>query len=104
MADEESGLNQQAIGALLASGFPFQTTVAQIVRQATDWQVLAEEFPWRDESGIDHFLDLVGTKHFFVVTIEYKKTQKEVCQPTCSPTGSLNEPRVDHSPLAILII
>jgi len=78
MADEESGLQQQAIGALLASGFPFQTAVSQIVRQATDWDVSAEEFPWRDESGTDHFLDLVGAKYFFVVTIECKKTQKEV--------------------------
>lgn len=77
MPNEESG-SQQAIGALLASGFPFQTAVAQIVQHAPDCRVLAEEWPWRDDLGVDHFLDLVAAKYFFVVTIECKKTQKEL--------------------------
>jgi len=65
------------ISSLVASGFPFQTAVAHVVRQCDGWQLLGQEVPWRDDDGTDQFLDIVATNGFFVVTIECKKTQKE---------------------------
>src|SRR5260221_8661132 len=76
--DETPSAPQAAISALLASGFPFQTAIARIVRHAPYCKVIHEEFPWRDIGGEDRFLDIVATKHRFVVTIECKKTQKEI--------------------------
>ena len=64
--------------ALLASGFPFQTAVAKAVSTLEGWQVIAEEFPWRDDAGADQFVDLVASNDRFVVVIECKKTQKEI--------------------------
>jgi hypothetical protein len=37
-----------------------------------------QEFPWRDDAGADRFLDLVVRKRDIIVTIECKKTQKEI--------------------------
>lgn len=78
MTDDQFTPPQAAINALLASGFPFQTAIARIVRQVSDCQVICEEFPWRDAGGDDRFLDIVAAKHRFIVTIECKKTQKEI--------------------------
>jgi hypothetical protein len=63
--------------ALLASGFPFQTSITELVRSVPGCCVLQEEFPWQDamDSG---FLDLVVQKHNFIVAIECKKTSKEI--------------------------
>lgn len=78
MADQnQDEVPQAAIGALLASGFPFQTTVASVVERLEWWKVVSEEFPWRDDLARDQFLDLVASDGQFVVTIECKKTQKE---------------------------
>ena len=80
MADQDSTTRQAVLNALLASGFPFQTAIAEIARQVPGYNVLAEEFPWRDETGTDHFLDLIIFKRDFnlIVPIECKKTQKEI--------------------------
>ena len=77
MTDQNSVPPNAAIGALLASGFPFQTAVAGIVHEVPNCTLVREEFPWRDAGGEDRFLDIVATKHRFIVTIECKKTQKE---------------------------
>lgn len=69
---------QPAIGALLASGFPFQTAIARIARQARGCEVTCEEFPWQDAGGQDRFCDIVARKHRFIVTIECKKTRKDI--------------------------
>jgi hypothetical protein len=78
MAEQDSQTPQPVINALLASGFPFQTAVARMVRQVPGCALLGEEVPWRDETGSDQFLDLIATKGRFVVTVECKKTEKEI--------------------------
>jgi hypothetical protein len=70
--------SQRAISAILASGFPFQTAIARIVDLAPNCKLVDEEFPWRDANGDDRFLDIVVTKQRFVITIECKKSQKEI--------------------------
>jgi hypothetical protein len=77
MADQMSQTTQQVTNAILASGFPFQTAVAEVIRQVKGCTVVEEEFPWRDEAGTDQFLDLVVKKSYFRVCVECKKTQKE---------------------------
>lgn len=78
MADQNSESQKSVVNALLSSGFPFQTAVAGLVRSLPECKVIFEEFPWRDERGEDRFLDLVVIRHRFVVTIECKKTQKDI--------------------------
>ncbi len=85
VADQDPATDHAIINALLASGFPFQTAISDSVRQMPNCRVEAEEFPWRDGNGADHFLDLVIVN--FIVTIECKKTQKEIftfLQPSTS--------------------
>lgn len=77
MADQDLKASQPVIGALLASGFPFQTAVAQVVQHTPGCTLVTEEFPWQDETGADQFLDLVAQKGFIVLTIECRKTRKE---------------------------
>lgn len=74
---------QVVIGALLASGFPFQTAVAQLVQQTRNCELVGEEIPWRDETGTDQFLDLVAQKGDISLAIECKKTQKETLTFLC---------------------
>lgn len=75
---QDASPNQAVINGLLASGFPFQTAIAEVVRKIHYCTIAAQEFPWRDEAGADHFLDLVVHTHSLIVTIECKKTQKEI--------------------------
>lgn len=85
MPDPDSTTKQPIISALLASGFPFQTAIAELISYVPGWSIVAEEFPWRDDIGSDRFLDLVISRHNLIVTIECKKTQKEIftfLQPT----------------------
>jgi len=67
---------QPTLNALVASGFPFQTAVSQVIRRSA-YTLVAEEIPWRDDAGNDQFLDLVAEKNRLTLTIECKKTQKE---------------------------
>jgi hypothetical protein len=78
MVDQSPETPQAAINALMASGFPFQTAVARVVQQVPRCELIAEEFPWRDEISGDQFLDLVVRKDSFIVAVECKKTQKEI--------------------------
>ena len=78
MAEQDSAAGQTAIQSLLASGFPFQTSIAQLVRQVPGCDSVEEEVPWNDGTGDDHFLDLVVFLRNFIVVIECKKTQKEI--------------------------
>lgn len=75
--DQDSMARQAVVNALLASGFPFQTAIAELAQQVTDCKVVTEEFPWRDDNGAG-FLDLVVFKYDFIVAMECKKTQKEI--------------------------
>jgi hypothetical protein len=76
--DPDSSPTLTVINGLLASGFPFQTAITEVVKKVPYYRVAAEEFPWRDEAGADRFLDLIVHTHSFIVTIECKKTQKEI--------------------------
>lgn len=78
MPDQELASTAVATKALLASGFPFQTAVAGIIRATPNWTLAHEEFSWRDAGGEDRFLDIVARWHRFVVAIECKKTQKDL--------------------------
>lgn len=64
--------------ALRASGFPFQIAVADLVRRAPGWRVVDEEWPWQEAAGQDRFLDLVAEKGRITVSIEAKKTEKDL--------------------------
>jgi hypothetical protein len=93
---DDSAAKQAAISALLASGFPFQTAISEVVRHVPDWKIEAEEFPWRDDSGADRFLDLVISKQNLIITIECKKTQKDIftfLQPTGTGQKKVNRSR-----------
>jgi hypothetical protein len=74
---DEMDIPSPVISSLVASGFPFQTAVANAVRQVNGWQLVGQELPWRDDDSSDQFLDIVATNGLFVVTLECKKTQKE---------------------------
>jgi hypothetical protein len=78
MAERNHQALQPVMNGLLASGFPFQTAVARIVKHAATYTLVAEEFAWRDETGNDRFLDLIAKTGSFIVTVECKKTQKEI--------------------------
>jgi hypothetical protein len=78
VSDEDSATKQHILSALVASGFPFQTAIAELARDLPDCAIAKEEFPWRDDTGVDRFLDLVVFRHNVIVTIECKKTQKEI--------------------------
>jgi hypothetical protein len=74
MVDGDS--KENLLAALLASGFPFQTAIAELADEVPNCSVAAEEFPWRDEAGNDQFLDLVVACFNFAVMVECKKAQK----------------------------
>jgi len=78
MADHNSKPPQVVINALMASGFPLQTAVARVIQHVPQCELIAEEFPWRDEISGDQFLDLIAKKGPFIAAIECKKTQKEI--------------------------
>ena len=82
---------QPVVTSLVASGFPFQSAVAELIRQLNGWNIVREEFPWRDDDGTDQFLDVIATNGQFVVSIECKKTQKDTLtflrpEPSSGPT------------------
>lgn len=77
MTEKINDIPESVIGALLSSGFPFQTAIAKVAHQVHACKIVAEEWPWRDDAGTDQFLDLVITKGVFVLPLECKKTQKE---------------------------
>jgi hypothetical protein len=96
VTNQDSATTQAVVNALLASGFPFQTAITELVRSTPNWTVAREEFPWRDETGSDRFLDLVVERPDLIVTIECKKTQKEILTfllPDGAPHESVNRSR-----------
>lgn len=74
MVDRDS--KENLVAALLASGFPFQTAIAELADEVPNCGIAAEEFPWRDDAGDDQFLDLVVACFNFAVVVECKKAQK----------------------------
>jgi hypothetical protein len=66
------------LGALKGSGFPFQTAVAHVVKtMGPPWRLIASEYPWESADG-EEFLDLIATNDTLFLTIECKKTRKEI--------------------------
>ena len=78
MADERPPVPDSVAAALQSSGFPFQTAVAAQVRARPGWSIYASEFPWQTSTGESQFLDLVATNGSLFLTIECKKTRKEI--------------------------
>src|SRR3972149_2032808 len=78
MTDNLQKPPEAMIGALLASGFPFQTAVAHAIRQLAAWSIVTEEYPWSDERGTDQFLDIVASYQQITATIECKKTEGQI--------------------------
>jgi len=90
-------------GVKLGRGFPFQTTIADLVRSDGRWRIDDEEFPWRDDAGRDHFLDLAAVNSRCIVTFECKKTEKEIytfllpqLKPGESEARALRRARCDY--------
>jgi len=78
MAKAKTNVPPAALAALQSSGFPFQTAVAHVIRAVRGWSVHASEYPWRTSAGDYQFLDLVATNHNLFLTVECKKTRKEI--------------------------
>jgi hypothetical protein len=76
MVDRDS--KENLVAALLGSGFPFQTAIAELAEEVPNCGIAAEEFPWRDDSGKDEFLDLIVSCFNFAVAIECKKAQRSL--------------------------
>jgi hypothetical protein len=77
MTDEK--IPDAVLGALKGSGFPFQTAVAQVAKtMGSKWQVIASEYPSKSDDGEEQFLDLAITNGTLFLTIECKKTRKEI--------------------------
>lgn len=81
--DKKEKIPALVFKALDRSGFPFQTAVHHVVQNLVPaslenkWYVSESEFPWRDASGKDEFLDLVIRRKNWFVAVECKKTEKE---------------------------
>lgn len=78
MAKADAKVPKSVLVALQGSGFPFQTAVAHVIRESAGWSVHKSEYPWRTMGGDDQFLDLVATNGRLFLTIECKKTRKEI--------------------------
>jgi len=78
MAKAMTKVPPAVLAALQGSGFPFQTAVAHVIRAVRGWSVHASEYPWRTSVGDYQFLDLVATNHKLFLTVECKKTRKEI--------------------------
>ncbi len=95
MAKSKTKVPAAVLAALQSSGFPFQTAVAHVIRAVAGWSVYASEYPWRTSAGDHQFLDLVATNRNLFLTIECKKTRKDILtflRPVGhSHTGQLDE-------------
>jgi len=69
---------ESVLAALQSSGFPFQTAVAHVVNPSLGWSLRESEYPWQTPGGDGQFLDIVATNGVFFLTIECKKTRKEI--------------------------
>jgi len=78
MGDSKTKAPEAVLAALRSSGFPFQTAVANVIRDVSGWSVCASEYPWRTSTGDNQFLDIVATNGSLFLTIECKKTRKEI--------------------------
>lgn len=77
MAKADDRVPESVLAALQSSGFPFQTAVAHVISMA-GWSVCESEYPWQTSGGDSQFLDLVATNGTLFLTIECKKTRKEI--------------------------
>ncbi|KRT69644.1 MAG: hypothetical protein XU15_C0009G0004 [candidate division NC10 bacterium CSP1-5] len=78
MTDENAKIPEPVLGALRGSGFPFQTAVAHVIRGSPGWSVHASEYPWQGPGNDSQFLDLIATDKNLFLTIECKKTRKDI--------------------------
>lgn len=78
MGESETKVPEAVLAALQSSGFPFQTAVANVIRAVPGWSVYASEYPWRTSTGDNQFLDIIATNNSLFLTIECKKTRKEI--------------------------
>lgn len=78
MAKTDDKVSESVLPALQRSGFPFQTAIAYVVGTVPGWSVCASEYPWWTSDREGQFLDLVATNGTLFLTIECKKTRKEI--------------------------
>ncbi len=78
MAKADDRVPESVLAALQSSGFPFQTAVAHVILTVPGWSVCESEYPWQTSGGDSQFLDLVATNGTLFLTIECKKTRKEI--------------------------
>lgn len=76
MTDHDSVAKQTATQSLLASGFPFQTSIARLVRTVPGCESVKEEFPWQDDE--DHFFDLTAFIHRFIVVAVQENPKRDL--------------------------
>ena len=78
MTTPSPGVPEPVLAALQSSGFPFQTAVAQVINTSTKWKLHASEYPWQTTGGDSQFLNIVASNGVFFLTIECKKTRKDI--------------------------
>lgn len=78
MATGDAKVPEAVLAALQSSGFPFQTAVAHLVSTSAGWSLHASEYPWRSSDGDAYFLDMVASNGVLFLTIECKKSKKEI--------------------------
>lgn len=78
MTTPSSGVPESVGAALQSSGFPFQTAVAHLINPSIGWTLHASEYPWQTSSGDGQFLDIVASNGVLFLTIECKKTRKDI--------------------------
>ena len=78
MTTAGAAVPESVLAALQSSGFPFQTAVAHVINPSVGWALHASEYPWQTSGGDGQFLDIVATNGVLFLTIECKKTRKEI--------------------------
>ncbi len=77
-SDDSNQIPESVRRALRRSGFPLQAAVAVRILSHRKFDLQHVEYPWQDENGGGHFIDLValGGEGIYPI-IECKKTQEE---------------------------
>ena len=78
MAKQDAKVPKSVLAALQSSGFPFQTAVAHVINPSVEWALHASEYPWQTSAADGQFLDVVATNRVLFLTIECKKTRKDI--------------------------
>src|SRR5215831_2666135 len=95
MSGPIDAIPETVLAAIQSSGFPFQTAVAHVINPSIGWTVRASEYPWHSQDDGAQFLDIVAGNKTLFLTIECKKTRKEILT-FLRPLSLANTGQVEH--------